>query len=233
MKRLVILACGAALLAAAPALSFPVLAQSFSDISAMPGWVMNNNSTYPITDWSQGIPDVFPAQSGAPDSYISANYNNTLFGTISNWLITPELTLENGQIASFFTRTVAESEYPDRLQVRMSTAGASTNVGTLPSDVGTFTTLLLDVNPALAEGGYPEAWTRYDLTLTGLGAPVSGRLAFRYFVTAAGPYACNANYIGIDTFSLETPGQTVPEPATCLLLGMGLVAFAAKSRRRS
>src|SRR2546428_3306592 len=48
---------------------------------------------------------------------------------------------------SFYTRTVDMPSFPDRLQVRMSTNGASSNVGTTATDVGDFTTLLLDINP--------------------------------------------------------------------------------------
>ena len=51
------------------------------------------------------------------------------------------------------------SIYPDRLQVRASTAGESTNVGTTSQSVGDFTTLLLDINENYQQGGYPEAWT--------------------------------------------------------------------------
>ena len=48
---------------------------------------------------------------------------------------------------SFYTRTVDAPTFPDRLQVRMSTNGASSNVGTTATDVGDFTALLLDINP--------------------------------------------------------------------------------------
>ena len=60
---------------------------------------------------------------------------------------------------TFWTRTTTANPFPDRLQVRMSTAGASSNVGTTATDVGDFTTLLLDINPTYTVGGYPEVWT--------------------------------------------------------------------------
>ena len=91
---------------------------------------------------------VFPAQSGAATSYIGANFNNTTgTNTISNWLLTPPLPLLNGRTMTFYTRTVDVPAFPDRLQVRMSTNGASSNVGTTATDVGDFTALLLDINP--------------------------------------------------------------------------------------
>ena len=39
--------------------------------------------------------------------------------------------------------------FADRLELRLSTNGASTNVGTTTTSVGDFTTLLLTVNPLL------------------------------------------------------------------------------------
>jgi hypothetical protein len=81
----------------------------------------------------------------------------------------------------------------------MSTAGSSTNVGTTSTSVGDFTNLLLEINPNLVTGGYPESWTLFTVTLSGVGTPTTGRLAFRYFVTDGGPSGANSNYIGIDT----------------------------------
>jgi hypothetical protein len=80
----------------------------------------------------------------------------------------------------------------------MSLAGTSTNCGTLPEDLGDFTTLLLDINPTLTVGGYPEIWTQYSINISGVGAPTQGRFAFRYYVTNGGPSGANSNYIGVD-----------------------------------
>jgi hypothetical protein len=93
------------------------------------------------------------------------------------------------------------------MEVRLSTNGASTNVGTGSTAVGDFTTLLTSINPGLVTGGYPAAWTEYTITISGLGGATSGRLAFRYFVTGGGPSGDNSNFIGIDTFSY-TPATT-------------------------
>jgi uncharacterized repeat protein (TIGR01451 family) len=43
-------------------------------------------------------------------------------GTISNWLLTPVLNLNDGDTVSFWTGSTA-STFPDRLEVRMSTNG--------------------------------------------------------------------------------------------------------------
>ncbi|WP_376785899.1 choice-of-anchor J domain-containing protein [Diaphorobacter nitroreducens] len=64
--------------------------------------------------------------------------------------------------------------------------------------LGDFTTLLLSVNPALVANVYPQVWTQYTVTISGLPAPTSGRTAFRYFVTGAGSLGSNSDYIGID-----------------------------------
>ena len=53
----------------------------------------------------------------------------------------------------------------------MSTAGLSTNVGTTAADVGTFTALLLDVNPTYSPSGYPLVRTPFEVTIGGLGTP--------------------------------------------------------------
>jgi FG-GAP-like repeat/FG-GAP repeat len=192
-------------------------AQAFSegfDVVPVPGWTTQNNSTpNGTTGWFQGT-SVFNAQSGPATSYIGANYNNST-GTnpISNWLISPNRTFNNGDVIKFWTRTVTASAYPDRLQVRLSTAGTSTNVGTGVTEVGDFTTLLTDINPNLDVGGYPEVWTEYTITLSGLAGPTSGRMAFRYYVqTSAGPSGNNSNFIGIDTFSY-TPAAAPPGDA--------------------
>ena len=58
--------------------------------------------------------------------------------------------------------------FPDRLQVRMSTNGASTNVGSTATGVGDFTTLLLDINPNYTTNCYPNVWTQFTVTLSGL-----------------------------------------------------------------
>jgi hypothetical protein len=161
--------------------AMPVLAQSFTeefeDINtlAAAGWVFDNNSAgVGTTSWAplteamtprdgdtdfQGNTTVFTAHSGS--GYIADNYNATTgASTISDWLITPAVTIQNGDSVSFWTRGPDSSSYPDRLQLRMSLSGTSTNCGTLPEDLGDFTTLLLDINPTLAVAGYPNVWTQ-------------------------------------------------------------------------
>lgn len=193
------------------------------------GWVgINRSTTIGTTGWFQGNDAVFPAQSGAPTSYLGANFNNTTgANTISNWALLPERTLNNGDTFSFWTRTVSNPQFPDRLQVRLSQAGSSTNVGTTATSVGDFTTTLLTINNSLIPTGYPNVWTQFNITLSGLpGAGVNGRLAFRYFVTSGGPSGANSDYIGIDTVRYTQ----IPAPGALALVGLG--GLAAGRRRR-
>jgi len=185
-----------------------------NDPMPLPGWVAINNSKDPGGSlWFQGNPTVFASHAGAPNAYIGANFQATLGdSTISAWLLTPQRSLSNGDVIQFYTRTVTGSIYPDRLQVRLSTSGASTDVGAGPTGVGDFSTLLLDINPTYQVGGYPENWTVQTLTLSGLPSGASGRIAFRYFVENGGPDGVNSNYIGVDTFTF-TPGSTTAPAA--------------------
>ncbi len=183
------------------------------------GWIRQNLSTSSNLNWFTGNSTVFPANSPLDTTYVGANFNSTSgiyfpiisTPTISNWLITPTFTVSNGDVVSFFTRTTDNpATWPDRLQLRMSSAGTSTNIGTTATSVGDFTVLAVDINPSLTTTGYPATWTQYSYTVTGLSAPTVSRFAFRYFVTSAGgPSAPNGNYVGIDDFSY-TPACIAP-----------------------
>ena len=139
----------AGLLAAAASsvvLGAPLLSEGFNDIATLPGdgWVLINDSAPPgSTGWFQGNPAVFPAASGPADSYIAANFNNAAFGgTVSNWLLTPQLDLVNGESLNFSLRLLGEG-VRDQVEVYVSDSGASAALGdfsllsTYSSDVDT------------------------------------------------------------------------------------------------
>jgi hypothetical protein len=216
-----------------------VLSESFETFP-LAGWAIINNSA-PLNDpssqtsWFQGNSGIFQAHQG--DTYAAANFNNAAPGSdsiISDWLITPTISLANGAVLNFYTRTDTASTFPDRLEVRLSTNGSSTDVGSTATSVGDFSMLLLSINPNLALGAYPEDWTLFTVTLSGLPDPTSGRLAFRYFVDNTND---NANYIGIDDVSVSDNVSGVPLPVAGAGLP-GLIAavgglFALVRRRRT
>jgi hypothetical protein len=179
------------------------------------GWAIQNNSTPAGNQgWFQGNGfNTFPAFNGGPNDYYAANFNSTAAsnstGVISAWLISPVVTLMNGATIEFATRTInSATVYPDGMQVRISPVANYT----LPSgatSVGTFSNLVFDINPSLSTtatavqtgstvNGYPQSWTTYTATVSGITGTVTGRIAFRYFVTGAGPVGGNSNFIGLD-----------------------------------
>lgn len=184
----------------------PIWNENWDVVAPLPaGWAAQNLSA-PVgtTGWFQGNAAVFPAFNGGPTSYIGANFNNTAgTGTISNWLFAPTTTLQNGDVLEFYARS--NNGFADRLQVRMSTSGASVNAGANATSTGDFGTLLLDINPTYNLTAFPNVWTRYTASVSGLGSPTSGRLAFRYFVENGGPSGANSDFMGIDNVTLLRP----------------------------
>lgn len=184
------------------------------------GWTCVNNSA-PVgpLGWGQGNAAAFSAHAGAASAYIASTYQATTgTGTISNWLISPQINFSSGAQIRFWTRVPNPARFADRLEVRISTAGSSTNVGSLATSFGDFTTVVSTINPALevgvgrcppATGPYPNEWCEIVIgNAQGLPASGSGRIALRYFVTNGGA-GTNSDYIGIDTFSF-TPGASTP-----------------------
>lgn len=218
--------------------------EGFNSPALPTSWITANNSTSAATGlpWgvTRGIRDedgtvlVAPSE-GARFAYVDAeSVGDDGAGTISNWLITPEIFgMKNGDTFSFYTTTIADSDYPDALEFRLSSAGAGADVGTTVSSVGTFTTTLLSINPGLDLGGYPESWTKYTVTLSGLATPIDGRAAFRYYVTDGGLAGNNSNIIGVDAFSYTAVIAAVPEPGSWSLLLGGFVGMVAFGRYRS
>lgn len=212
-----------ALMLLAACASAASLNQGF-EVVVPPGWAQQNNSDSPGTGWANGDAlNDFTAQSGPDNSFAGSGFTSTTadHGDISNWLITPMLTFNNGDVLSFWTRTVDTPTFADQMEVRFSNVGG-TNVGSTTTSVGTFTTLLLTVGDLSNPTKYPNSWTRYSATITGLSGPTAGAIAFRYYVTDSGNLGNNGDYIGVDTVTI------VPEPARWLMLGFGLAVIARR-----
>lgn len=173
-------------------------------------WTKTNQSQpVGIANWQQGIVSAFGSGfNGGATSYALVNFNSVAAGaagTISNWLITPTVSLKNGDVIKFYTRAGSNfSSIPDRLEVRLSTSG---DLSTIPStgsaDLGSFTTLINTVNPNLAPNVYPVAWTEVLYTVVDLPVETNCRLAFRYFVTNGGPNGANGNAIWLDALTIN------------------------------
>jgi hypothetical protein len=203
--------------------------EEFDDVGQLgaKGWVITNNSDNPGQEaWRQGRYESankaalvlnsvvgFPAYSASksPNDFISCDfYAGTGVANMSVWLISPVTKMKNGDKIVFYTRDAIDDgsfllkDGTDRLQVRANLSNASTNTGKDWTSAGDFSTLLLDINPSLALGGYPTAWTQYTITLAGITGVVSGRFAFRYYVAGGGPDGLNAGEVGIDALSFTS-----------------------------
>jgi hypothetical protein len=194
----------------APAVT--VFSEGFDNVAGLAGagWSLQNLSTPSAgsTDWFQGNPAIFPAQSGATNSYVAANFENApAGGNIDNWLITPVISVADGTTISFYAQ--AGGTFPDAIELRLNTSGTTT--------VGAFT-FLQSIDPVPS-----GQWTLYTATLSGIGGPVNSRIAFRYLVTDTNT---NGDYIGIDTLSVDN----VPEPATLTLVGLAISALGLYRR---
>jgi hypothetical protein len=248
--------------APAHALAVTSLSEDFNSVSGLAGagWVLANKSNpAPIAGqgtatWAQGTPSVAgygDQGSGLEDSsFAQVGVDSTRgnltqrAGTVSNWLITPELDFANGGTFSFYARTLQGNSKGELLEVRQSNAGAdatfTTGINSTANpasaagaaDLGVFTTLVGTAgglgNPD--PGNFPDnVWTQYTFNVA---AGSSGRLAIRYFATNGGVNGTQAQFATIDTLNY----QAVPEPISSSLAGfaaLGLTSYFKNKRKRA
>lgn len=175
-------------------------------------------STATNSIFGSGVSAIPVGQAGGNNSFALVNYTSTTgSGTISNWLISPVVNVKDGDVVSFYSRkgTDGTMDYPDRLELRYSTAATTVVPSTGSADVGSFTTVGVTVNPNLVAGFvYPKAWTLYSFTVSGVGSTaIPIKFGFRYFVTNGGTTGANSDIIGIDTFSVNRPSLGVADSA--------------------
>ena len=149
---------------------------------------------------------IFPPDASGLANFAAMDFQNgSGLSQISTFLMSPTKTFNNGDTISFLTRTVTNNDgFADRLRLLFSASGASTNAAD-------FSTTLLSVNEGLTLTDYPNTWTLFTATISGLSGPTSGRFAFNYNVPDSGPDGINGSYIGIDKVTYGTTVTPAPE----------------------
>lgn len=202
------------------------------------GWRFINSSVPKGPNiWQQGgsVVPWFSAYSnnGSNVGFIGADYTSTSLGVISNWVVSPAVTMQNGDKIIFYTRSAEDlafdpvtnlpngdsTDYGNRLQVRINANNNGLNVGS-GINAGDFTKLILDINPTYVysswqnpvANAYPTRWTRFEATVFGLSQPTTGRFAFRYFVEnggvdLTGATVANGNAVAIDYVTYKSVGH--------------------------
>lgn len=189
------------------AASAQVLTEGFDDVAGLgaAGWVQLSNGSAAGDGWFQGNDGIFPAAAGAANSYAAANWVSST-GSVSDWLMTPALSLPAGGMVDFSLRLLGEG-FLDTVQVYTSNSGGGT-------DTASFT--LLGSYAASSD----TSWLSLSLALPAM----DGRIGFRYVI---GDTELQGNYAGLDSLSVTA---AIPEPATALLMALGGAALLLRRR---
>ena len=189
--------------------------EEFQDCSELlqKGWLIgeySNNDSSGVSNWGQGMMGTgktdttwygFSAFSygASPDEYIYSYVDDMESNiSLSAWLLTPVLTVKNGDKISFYTRGDTTRYFTDRMQVLLNKTG-SEYIGHSQNSMGDFTTVMFDINANQSAGGYPTTWTKYEYTFSGFSGTVNIRVGFRHYVD----HPIKARGVGIDQFKFE------------------------------
>ncbi|GAB4092161.1 choice-of-anchor J domain-containing protein [Flaviaesturariibacter terrae] len=214
-------------LTAMPAVADQSFSEEFDTLSAalQRGWELHNGSS-PVGPavWQNGgdlIPWFAPySNNGSNAGFVGAGYLSTSGGStiIANWLISPAVTLQNGDSISFYTRAYVDdisgggvtdsTDWANHMELLISTSGANAKPGD-GNSYGDFGKILVDINPYYYDSNhnllyrdnhtnpalfdplaYPIRWTRFVGVVHDLAKPATGRFAFRYHLIGGG----NAGY---------------------------------------
>jgi len=185
--------------------------ENFDSVASLgsKGWVLNNASTPGgATNWFQGDQTQFSAFEGASESYIAANYSGAPQGGIlNNWLITPEFSLAEGVVVSFWLRAAEFAGFSDQVSYGFSDGSSALSAFTMitPFTVST------------------DGWMRYEARIEKGAVTGNARFAVQYSGDAD-----TSNYIGLDSFAISE----IPEPSSMLILGAGVMGLIAARRRK-
>lgn len=181
------------------------------------GWILRDNSSKATAPWSQGVlgTGTYSGKFYIPFGFTAYSYTNSQTEytysfvspaspgsgdsySISSWLITPVLSVKNGDKISFYIRGDTAGTFTDRMQVLMNKS-ASSDVGSSVGSTGSFKTILYDINSSQASGGFPIVWTKYEYTFSGISGKTDTRIAFRHYVSKTN----NSAGVGIDLFNFQ------------------------------
>jgi len=184
--------------------------KDFTTLVSKSGWSTksktNDTLGYAFDDWGQGV--FGTDKSGSASGLIAYSSTSSkdeyaysapdYYWSLSSWLITPILSVKNGDKISFYTTTTPGYYTSNRLQVLMSPSSGS-DIGDSVNAVGSFTDILLDINPTEGAGLYPTTWTKYEYTFSTLQGKTNIRIGFRHYQTNI----MNPGAIGIDQFKFS------------------------------
>lgn len=191
-----------------------LLQENFDNIDALPaqGWVFDNRSVPPgeAPGWVQGNPLVFSSHEGAPEAYIASDFNTAgPGGVIDNRLFTPLFSLEDGAIATFWLRGANDEGFSDMV-VYGYTEGSTDPIDFIIRETITAPT---------------DDWTQFSIAI----GPRAGMGRLGFVHTGS---QLTSNYVGLDTLRIDTLPAGVPEPASLMILGIGMAGLTLARRRR-